>query len=72
MEDRYVDEREAARFLGCSTAALRRWRRIGRGADFARLGRLIRYKKSTLETFALENTQGRSRDESRAEQLHAR
>ncbi len=67
MEDRYVDEREAARFLGCSTAALRRWRRLGRGPAVTRIFRLVRYKKSALEAFAVSNTEDFNQDESGAD-----
>ncbi len=67
LNDHYVDERQAAAFLGCSTAALRRWRRINRGPAFARFGRLVRYKLSALEEFALENTRRFTADGGRAD-----
>ena len=72
MKDHYVDERQAAAFLGCSAAALRRWRRIGRGPAFARLGRLVRYRQSTIEEFALENTRGLTRDAGGADRADAK
>ncbi len=54
---RYVDEKQAAAFLGCSAAALRRWRRLGQGPAVTRLSKLIRYKKSALEAYAAANTE---------------
>jgi hypothetical protein len=49
-------ESAAARTLGVSKAALRRWRREGRGPTFVRLERAIGYRLSDLETFLTENT----------------
>ena len=51
-----VREPAAAKTLGVSKAALRRWRREGRGPSFIRLQRAIGYRVSDLEKFLLENT----------------
>lgn len=40
---RMMNEKQAARMLGVSIAALRRWRREGRGPRFARLEKCVRY-----------------------------
>ncbi len=40
--------KEAAKFLGCTEAALALWRKEGRGPSFVRVGRLIRYLRSDL------------------------
>ena len=46
-----VNEKEAARLLACSVAALRRWRREGRGPQFTRVERCVRYSARTLARF---------------------
>jgi hypothetical protein len=48
-------EGEAARTLGVSVAALRRWRREGRGPAFVRIERCIGYRLCDLESFLTEN-----------------
>ena len=46
------DERGAAEFLSCSRALLRKWRRMGGGPKYVRLGdRVIRYRVDELEKF---------------------
>jgi hypothetical protein len=45
-----MGEREAARRLGVTVAALRKWRLLGRGPTFYRIGRSVRYKASDLES----------------------
>lgn len=52
-----ITEEEAARRLCCTVAALRRWRREGRGPRFVRLGRLIRYSDEDLCKFVNESTE---------------
>jgi Helix-turn-helix domain len=51
-----VRERGTAKMLGVSTAALRRWRREGRGPAFVRLERCIGYRLADLEAFLAKNT----------------
>lgn len=44
--------RRAARYLGCSDALLRKWRRTGGGPQFLRIGtRLVLYRRRDLEAF---------------------
>jgi len=50
-----IREGEAARTLGVSVAALRRWRREGRGPAFVRIERCIGYRLCDLESFLSEN-----------------
>jgi predicted site-specific integrase-resolvase len=50
-----IREYEAARILGVSVAALRRWRREGRGPAFVRMERCIGYRLRDLESFLNEN-----------------
>ncbi len=51
-----VRERAAAKMLGVSTAALRRWRYERRGPAFVRLQRAIGYRIADLEQFLTDNT----------------
>jgi hypothetical protein len=53
-----VTEGEAARLLSVSRAALRRWRREGRGPEFTRLERCVRYKTKSIEWWIAENSSG--------------
>ena len=46
-----IRERPAAEALGVSVAALRRWRREGRGPAFVRIERCIGYRLTDLESF---------------------
>ena len=49
-------EPAAAKMLGVSRAALRRWRRERRGPSFVRLERAVGYRVADLERFLTENT----------------
>lgn len=53
-----VTEVEAARLLSISRAALRRWRREGRGPEFTRLGRCVRYHVQAIQRFLAQNSSG--------------
>jgi hypothetical protein len=46
-----LTERQAAEWLHHSLPTLRRWRRAGRGPNFARFGRMILYRAEDLESF---------------------
>jgi hypothetical protein len=46
-----IDEREAAKALCCSVAALRKWRLLGKGPAFCKVGRLVRYAEADLAAF---------------------
>jgi hypothetical protein len=43
MDNEIYDTDDAARLFGLSTITLRKWRVIGRGPRFVRLGRSVRY-----------------------------
>jgi predicted site-specific integrase-resolvase len=47
-----------ARRLGVTVACLRRWRRVGEGPAWAKLGRLVRYKPQDIDEFVMSNTRG--------------
>jgi predicted site-specific integrase-resolvase len=51
-----LTERQVARALAVSTAALRRWRREGRGPEFAHVERCVRYPVQAIERFLTENS----------------
>ena len=48
---RNLDERDAARMLGCSVSLLRKWRRRREGPPYVRIGRLVRYQEERLLEF---------------------
>jgi hypothetical protein len=52
---RLLTEREAASFLGCSVAFLRRCRLFRTGPVYAKLGRLVRYRLADLEEYVCAN-----------------
>ena len=45
------NEREAAIVLGCSVAALRKWRLLGKGPAYCKIGRLVRYAEADLAEY---------------------
>jgi excisionase family DNA binding protein len=45
-------EQEAAKMLGCSVAALRKWRLLGNnGPAYVKVGRLVRYAEADLMAY---------------------
>ena len=49
LDDRLIDEKEAARFLCYSVRALQNWRHRGGGPRFVKVSaRSVRYRKSDL------------------------
>jgi hypothetical protein len=48
---RLHNENEAAELLGCTVSALRKWRTLGKGPAFCRVGRLVRYSELDLSAF---------------------
>ena len=51
-----MEEKQTARLLAVSTAALRKWRREGRGPQFTRIGRCVRYELSAIQRFITANS----------------
>jgi excisionase family DNA binding protein len=43
--------KQASEYLNCSKDLLRLWREQGRGPRYFKLGRIIRYRPSDLETW---------------------
>ena len=71
-----LTETEVAEMLRCTKAALRKWRREGRGPRFIRVGRLIRYRLADVEEFlesnasssrAASNASGQSQEQAKAD-----
>jgi Helix-turn-helix domain len=46
-----VDERDGANYIDFSQAALRKWRREGKGPAYVRVGRSVRYRVDDLDAF---------------------
>jgi hypothetical protein len=59
-----LNEREAAKILAVSIAALRRWRREKRGPQFVRCERCVRYALDALSEFVEKHS---SRNEKAAD-----
>jgi len=55
VEPLVYDEARAARLLGIPRSTLVRWRKIGRGPDFTRVGRRIAYRVADLERWLAGN-----------------
>ena len=64
-EMRVVREWEAAKLMGVSTAALRRWRREGRGPNFIKMERCVGYLAADLENYLKNQRSGKSGAEAR-------
>jgi len=46
-----IDERDAAKALCCSVAALRKWRLLGKGPTYCKVERLVRYAEGDLQAY---------------------
>lgn len=51
-------EDEVSKILNCTKAALRRWRREGRGPRWVKMGRLVRYHPADIDSFIKFSTEG--------------
>jgi len=51
MDNKLLNNSEAAEFLGMSPDTLPRWRWSGIGPAYLKVGRSIRYRQTDLETF---------------------
>lgn len=45
-----------AEYLGILVPALEKWRQLGTGPDYVKIGRLVRYKKSALDAWITTRT----------------
>jgi predicted DNA-binding transcriptional regulator AlpA len=55
-EEILLSESEVAQILKISTRTLQGWRLVGRGPDFVKFPRHVRYKQSDIEKYLSENT----------------
>jgi len=46
-----LNNSEAAAYLGLKAATLEKWRVVGSGPPFVKIGRLVRYRKEDLDAF---------------------
>jgi hypothetical protein len=60
--DPLLDEDAAADFLHMSAKTLRKWRCVGGGPEFVKVGRLVRYQRSGLERFVRTRTRRSTSD----------
>lgn len=59
------NERSAADYLDLAPATLRRWRCVGGGPEYLKLGGAIRYRQSALDRFEAERIYQRTQPRSR-------
>ena len=45
------NEKQAAEWLGCSVGLLRKWRLFRQGPAYVKMGRLVRYRRDTLDEY---------------------
>ena len=55
VNGRLLREQQVAELLGCSAAALRKWRLNGDGPRYCKLGRLVRYSEADLLAYIEQN-----------------
>ncbi len=60
--DPLLDEEAAADFLKLSAKTLRKWRCVGGGPVFVKLGRSVRYERSGLQQFVQERVRRSTSD----------
>lgn len=54
-----MDEPTLASRLGVSRSTLQSWRYTGRGPQFIKLGRMIRYRTADVDAYLRANTRGK-------------
>ena len=62
-ELRLLTDDMVAEQLSCSTALLRKWRRLGIGPKLVRISRLVRYQQSDLDDFIQTKKAGAAKKE---------
>lgn len=65
IDDECGDTETAARILDLSPLTLEKWRRISRGPCWARIGRLVKYRRSELARYLNEATRASTSDNGR-------
>ncbi len=56
LEDRRLTVEETAELLSVSVKTLEAWRRLGKGPEFVKLGRAVRYTMRALDAFTRART----------------
>src|SRR5262249_17952743 len=56
--ERYVNEHELAAQLGMRVSTLRKWRLLGRGPEFRRFGRAVRYSIEKIDQWVKSRPSG--------------
>jgi predicted site-specific integrase-resolvase len=56
-----MTEQDVSKRLNVSVASLRRWRLLGRGPSFLKVGSLVRYRPEDLEAWLTSRPTGGSR-----------
>lgn len=56
--NKLLNETEASEYLGCSVAALRKWRLLGKGPRYHKIGRLVRYSDADIAGYLEVNRVG--------------
>ena len=46
-----LNDQQVAEYLSMSAASLRKWRRLGGGPKFLKIGRSVRYRREDVETW---------------------
>lgn len=49
MNDDLMNGPQVARYLGCSTHLLKKWRSVASGPPWLKIGRMVRYRKSEVD-----------------------
>ena len=50
-DNQLYSEKQAAEILACSVAVLRKWRLLGKGPAYVKIGRLVRYRHTDLMAY---------------------
>jgi len=56
MDEALMTTRQAADFLGVKETTLEQWRWNGKGPEFCKLNRAVRYRRSAVDAFANART----------------
>jgi predicted DNA-binding transcriptional regulator AlpA len=51
QNDSAMDYRATASYIGCSIAALRQWKRLGKGPSYYKIGKLVRYRQNDVDSW---------------------
>ncbi len=49
--EKLIDEKQVEKFYGLKQSSLQKWRCLGGGPNFIKIGRSVRYRPSDIESF---------------------